>query len=99
MDGNQDGGAMEPLLEGEPFPAGLPSSSLRRTLSEQLADLEAAQKAHLEDTRVTLTQRLWTSPCPHHNPHGCGSIPPNTLIALHQLGNAVHMRAMHLASH
>jgi len=49
---------MEPLLEGVPYSAGLPASSLRRTMSEKLADLEAAQKAHLEDTRVTPTSSL-----------------------------------------
>ena len=51
MDGNADGGALEPLLEGE---AGFVSKGdrLRRTMSEQLEDLEAAQRAQLADTRV-----------------------------------------------
>ena len=56
MDGDGDNGPLEPLLEGGTS-AELPISKgdrLRRTMSEQLADLEAAQRAQLADTRVPL---------------------------------------------
>lgn len=56
MAARPDAGAMEPLLEGIPYASGLPAKhSLRKTMSEELADLEAAEKAHLEDTRVLYT--------------------------------------------
>lgn len=43
---------MEPLLEGVPLKHHDGKDSLRRTLSEKLADLEAAERAHMEDIRV-----------------------------------------------
>lgn len=46
------GSIMEPLLEGVPLEHTAGPNPLRRTLSEKLADLEAAEKAHLEDARV-----------------------------------------------
>ncbi len=46
------GSIMEPLLEGVPLKHQDSKGLLRRTLSEKLADLEAAEKAHMEDIRV-----------------------------------------------
>ena len=46
------GSVMEPLLEGVPLKHRDGNNGLRRTLSEKLADLEAAERAHMEDIRV-----------------------------------------------
>ena len=49
---------MEPLLEGFPLKHQDGKGLLRRTLSEKLADLEAAERAHLEDVRVGLVSTV-----------------------------------------
>ena len=55
------GSTLDPLIEGVPLKQQDGHKTLRRTLSEKLADLEAAERAHLEDIRVNATD-IWL-PC------------------------------------